>query len=117
MFPGIVPKMNKSLTLLATLQAKLGTHENSGCHFNSGAAHHGWGCLYGPAFHQRSGDCSTGELSGPFQVALSWGTIAMLNVDQFLRLICVPAVVFAFVVASQISVVLNPPPAMTMAGD
>jgi hypothetical protein len=41
----------------------------------------------------------------------------MLNVDQFLRLICVPAVVFAFVVASQISVALNPPPAMAMAGD
>jgi len=41
----------------------------------------------------------------------------MLNVDQFLRLICVPAVVFAFVVASQISVALNPTLAMAMAGD
>jgi hypothetical protein len=41
----------------------------------------------------------------------------MLSVDQFLRLMCVPAVVFAFVVASQISAALNPPPAMTMASD
>ena len=41
----------------------------------------------------------------------------MLNVDQFLRLMCVPAVVLAFVVASQISAAVNPPPAMAMASD
>jgi hypothetical protein len=41
----------------------------------------------------------------------------MLNVDQFLRLMCVPAVVLALVVASQISAALNPPPAMAMASD
>jgi hypothetical protein len=41
----------------------------------------------------------------------------MLNVDQFLRLMCVPAVVLAFVVASQISAALNPPPAIAMASD
>jgi hypothetical protein len=33
----------------------------------------------------------------------------MLSVDQFLRLMCVPAVVFALLVASQISAALNPP--------
>src|SRR5260370_41907025 len=64
MFRGIVPKMHKSLTLLATFQAKLVTHENSGGHISSGAAHHGWSGLYRSAFHHRSGDCSTGELSG-----------------------------------------------------
>ena len=41
----------------------------------------------------------------------------MLSVDQFLRLMCVPAVVFAFVVASQISAAVNPPPAVAMASD
>jgi hypothetical protein len=32
-----------------------------------------------------------------------WGTWAMLSVDQFLRLISLPAVVAAFLIASQIS--------------
>jgi hypothetical protein len=34
----------------------------------------------------------------------------MLSVDQFLRLMCVPAVVFALMIASQISAAINPPP-------
>jgi hypothetical protein len=34
---------------------------------------------------------------------MPWGTIAMLSVDQFLRLISLPAVVAAFLIASQIS--------------
>jgi hypothetical protein len=34
---------------------------------------------------------------------LSWGTMTMLSVDQFLRLISLPAVVAAFLIASQIS--------------
>jgi hypothetical protein len=33
----------------------------------------------------------------------SWGAWTMLSVDQFLRLISVPAVVAAFLIASQIS--------------
>jgi hypothetical protein len=37
----------------------------------------------------------------PFEIL--WGTITMLSVDQFLRLISLPAVVVAFLVASQIS--------------
>jgi hypothetical protein len=32
-----------------------------------------------------------------------WGTMKMLSVDQFLRLISLPAVVAAFLIASQIS--------------
>jgi hypothetical protein len=34
---------------------------------------------------------------------LLWGTSNMLSVDQFLRLITVPAVVAAFLIASQVS--------------
>jgi hypothetical protein len=34
----------------------------------------------------------------------------MLSVDQFLRLMCVPAVVFALLVASQISAAMNSSP-------
>jgi hypothetical protein len=41
----------------------------------------------------------------------------MLSVDQFLRLMCVPAVVFALMVASQISAAVNPPPAVAMASE
>jgi len=37
---------------------------------------------------------------------------AMLSVDQFLRLICLPAVVVAFLIASQISSALTPSPAV-----
>jgi hypothetical protein len=74
------------------------------------------GSLYGPAFHQRSQYRSTGELSGFVEKSRHlWGTIAMLSVDQFLRLMCVPAVVFAFLVASQISAAVSPSPAMAMA--
>lgn len=36
----------------------------------------------------------------------------MLSVDQFLRLICVPAVVAAFLIASQISAAVNSEPAV-----
>jgi hypothetical protein len=92
-------------------------HENAGGHFDFGAAHNWWSGLYGPAFHQQSGGRSTGELSRRFQGRVFGGTIAMLSVDQFLRLMCLPAVFFAFVVASQISTALNPPPAFAMVSD
>jgi hypothetical protein len=36
------------------------------------------------------------------------GVVAMLSVDQFLRLMCVPAIVVAFLIASQISGALTP---------
>jgi len=41
----------------------------------------------------------------------------MLSVDQFLRLMCVPAVIFAFLVASQISAAVNPPPGVAMVSE
>jgi hypothetical protein len=41
----------------------------------------------------------------------------MLSVDQFLRLMCVPAVVFALLVASQISAAMNPPTAAAVRGE
>jgi len=41
----------------------------------------------------------------------------MLTVDQFLRLMCVPAVFFAFMVASQISAAVTPSPAMAMTSE
>jgi len=41
----------------------------------------------------------------------------MLGVDQFLRLMSVPAVIVAFVVASQVSAALNPPPPTAMVSD
>jgi hypothetical protein len=41
----------------------------------------------------------------------------MLSVDQFLRLMCLPAVVFAFLVASQISATISPPAAAVMGSE
>src|ERR1700759_921656 len=89
-------------------------HEDPGRHLHPGAAHHQWGGLHGPAFHRRSEYRFTGELSGLVGIASSWGTIAMLSVDQFLRLICVPAVVFALLVASEISAAMSPSPRATV---
>jgi hypothetical protein len=40
------------------------------------------------------------------------GAIAMLSVDQFLRLICVPAILVAFVIASQFSGAFTARPAL-----
>jgi hypothetical protein len=40
------------------------------------------------------------------------GAIAMLSVDQFLRLICVPAILVAFVIASQFSGAFTAGPAL-----
>jgi hypothetical protein len=44
-------------------------------------------------------------LGSPFEAAfaITLGTTTMLSVDQFLRLISLPAVVVAFLIASQIS--------------
>jgi hypothetical protein len=37
------------------------------------------------------------------KIWLPWGTMTMLSVDQFLRLVSLPAIVAAFLIASQIS--------------
>jgi hypothetical protein len=42
---------------------------------------------------------------------------AMLSVDQVLRLISVPAVVVAFLIASQISGAMNPPTPATYSSE
>jgi hypothetical protein len=41
----------------------------------------------------------------------------MLSVDQFLRLMCLPAVIVAFLVASQISAAVKPLPTMAMGSE
>jgi hypothetical protein len=64
MFPGIVPNLDQAQTFLATIGIDLFGHENSGCYFDSCAAHDHRSGLYRPAFDRRPGDRSTGELSG-----------------------------------------------------
>lgn len=64
MFPGIVPKSDQAQTFLATIGIEPFGHENSGCYFDFGAAHHYRSGLYRPAFDQRPRDRSTRELSG-----------------------------------------------------
>src|ERR1700753_3390346 len=102
MFRGIVPKMDETQTFLATIENDHGTHENAGRYLHSCAADHFRGGLHRPALDQRAGDRSTDELAAFF-----WGTRAMLSVDQFLRLVSVPAVFAAFLIASQISAAVN----------
>ena len=51
-----------------------------------------------------------------FEITL--GDVTMLSVDQLLRLISVPAVVAAFLIASQISGALTPqPPQLQLASE
>ena len=108
MFPGNVPKMDQAQTFLATIENDHSEYEDFGCYFDSGAAHDHRSRLYRPTFDRRPGDRSTDKLSGFSKSLYLRGTIAMLSVDQFLRLISVPAVLAAFMIASQISTALNP---------
>jgi hypothetical protein len=86
-------------------------YENTGRHFNSRATHHYWGSLYRPASDQRPGDRAKGELGGVFIALLLGDDSDALSLDQFLRLISVPAMFAAFLIASQISAALAPYPA------
>jgi len=79
--------------------ARPSRHENVGCDFDSGAAHDLGGRGVGPDSDEQSAGDAQDELN--FFDKL-WGT-TMLSVDQFLRLISVPAVVAAFLIASQVS--------------
>ena len=104
-FHWIVPKMRQVQTFLATFKIDHRRHENVGRYFNSGAAYDFRRCLYGPVADERATGRSAQELT--FAVGLAseanlWGA-TMLSVDQFLRLISVPAVFLAFHVATQIS--------------
>lgn len=117
MFRRIVPKKNQTLTHLATIRRNHWNHEDAGCNFNSCAADNYRSGLHGPAVDQRAGDRAADELSG-LSDGFSRGTRAMLSVDQFLRLISVPAVFAAFLIASQISAAVTPQSyPMTMARD
>jgi hypothetical protein len=73
------------------------SHENDGGHNDPGAAHDIRSGHFGSGPDQRSKLDANHELKSP------WGTTTMLSVDQFLRLISVPAVIAAFLIASQVS--------------
>jgi hypothetical protein len=72
-------------------------HENDGGHNDFGAAHDIGSGYFGSDPDQRS------ELDANHELKSPGGTTTMLSVDQFLRLISVPAVIAAFLIASQVS--------------
>jgi hypothetical protein len=100
LFPGIVLKMRQALTFSATIGRDDPSHENTGSHFDSCAAHHLGGRGVRHDSDQQPAVGAQDQLNGRLEYA--WG-VTMLSVDQFLRLITVPAVVVAFLIASQIS--------------
>jgi hypothetical protein len=74
------------------------SHEDVGCHFDFGVADDVRGrCQRPDADQQSAADGATRELNSLL------GDEIMLSVDQFLRLISLPAVVAAFLIASQVS--------------
>jgi hypothetical protein len=72
-------------------------HENDGGHNDFGVAHDIRSRHFGSDADQRS------ERDANYQLKSLWGAATMLSVDQFLRLISVPAVIAAFLIASQVS--------------
>jgi hypothetical protein len=106
MFRGIVLKMQETQTLLATIGNDHWNDENAGRYLHSRTAHDYRRGLYRPAFDQRAGDFAADKLSGSRNRFL--GDWAMLSIDQFLRLVSVPAVFAAFLIASQISAAVTP---------
>jgi len=116
MFRRIILKMRETLSFLATIKNDHWNHENTRRYLYPCAADHHRGRLYRPAFDQRAGDRTADELAGFWN--RFWGTVAMLSIDQFLRLISVPAVFAAFLIASQISAGVTPQPdPMVMASE
>jgi hypothetical protein len=116
MFLLIVQKMRQALTFLATIENDDPRHESTGRHFDSGTAHDFRGGLHRPASDKRSAGCARGELNLLF--GCFGGTTKMLSVDQFLRLISLPAVVAAFFIASHVSGGAFPtPPQVKMASE
>jgi hypothetical protein len=105
-FHWIVLKMRQAQTFLATFENDDQCHENVGRHLSFGTAHAFGRCLYGPVADERATGGSAHELT----LAVGWGPASeanlggqMLSVDQFLRLVSVPAVFLAFHIATQIS--------------
>jgi hypothetical protein len=70
MFLLIVQKMRQALTFLATIENDDRGHENTGRHFDSGAAHDFRGGLHRPASDKRSAGGARGELNRPFELPL-----------------------------------------------
>ena len=104
-FHRIVLKMRHAQTFLATFKNNHTRHENVGRHIAPRTAHDFGRCLYGSVADKRATDGSTSELTlavGAGVRSEPWGT-SMLSVDQFLRLLSVPAVFLAFHIATQIS--------------
>jgi hypothetical protein len=106
MFPRTVPKLFQILTFLATIKADRLASKMTVV-IGLLALSRGVTC---PDFDWRRGIEPPAEM-GNFRAASCWGTWAMLSVDQFLRLIFLPAVVIAFLIASQISGAFAPRPA------
>jgi hypothetical protein len=104
-FHRIVLKMREALTFLATFKNDHPIHEDVGRYFDFGAAHDFGRCLYRPDADKRAAGGPARELTlavGAGVRTKPWGT-TMLSVDQFLRLVSVPAVLLAFHIATQIS--------------
>jgi hypothetical protein len=104
-FHWIVLKMREAQTFLATFKNDHPIHEDFGRYFDFGAAHDFGRSLYRPDADERAPGGPARELMlavGAGVRAEPWGT-TMLSVDQFLRLVSVPAVFLAFHIAAQIS--------------
>lgn len=103
-FHWIVLKMRQAQAFLATFESDHRGHENVGRYLVLGAAHDLGRRLYGPVADKRATGGSADELT----LAVGAGVEAnlggqMLSVDQFLRLVSVPAVFLAFHIAAQVS--------------
>jgi hypothetical protein len=104
-FHRIVLKMRQAQTFLATFKNDHLIYEDVGRYFDFGAAHDFGRSLYRPDADERAAGGPARELMlavGAGVRTKSWGT-SMLSVDQFLRLVSVPAVFLAFHIAAQIS--------------
>jgi hypothetical protein len=97
--------MREAQTFLATFKRDHPIHEDVGRYFDFGAAHDFGRSLYRPDADERAAGGPARELMlavGAGVRTKRWGT-TMLSVDQFLRLVSVPAVFLAFHIATQIS--------------
>src|SRR5436189_2582710 len=99
------PQNEPSADVFGHIQNRPSAHANAGCHLDSRAAYDLRSCLYGPAADARAAhDDAAGELTPVVGAGVGdfWGR-TMLSVDQFLRLISVPAVLLAFHIAAQVT--------------
>ena len=111
LFPGIVAKLHRALTFLATIGNDFPRDAVSGDDFDSGDAHDERGRYFRSASDGRSARRAKSGIARRAKALCglsSGGTTAMLSVDQFLRFISVPALFAAFIIASQISAALSP---------